>query len=113
MNRALNRKLDAYYEEDDPNFSNIMGGPHWNLVDRTSGEVCATVWVDDDPAEEGRGNAENDALLLSAAPDLFRAAQRAMEWADGQDESYLPDWVSRLAKAVKKAQKGDKYTVFE
>jgi len=113
MNKATSRRLTAVYEEDDPSFSNIMGGPHWNIVDRRNEEVCATVWVDSDPAEEGRGTAEEDALLLSAAPDLFRAAHLALEWAASQDEEYLPAWVQRLARAVKKAQKGDRYTVFE
>jgi hypothetical protein len=113
MNKAINRKLDAVYEEDDQNFSNIMGGPHWNITDRGTGEVCATVWIEDDPAEDPRGPAEEDALLFSAAPNLYRAARRVLDWAGGQDEDYLPKCFSALAAAIKKAEQGDKNTVFE
>jgi hypothetical protein len=99
---ADKKKWRAVYERDDPNFSNIMGGPHYNIVAEDE-EVVATVWIDDAAAK-----CEKDALLLAAAPNLLSAAEKVLEWADGQDEDYVPRWVNKLAKAVKKATGGDK-----
>lgn len=101
---ADKKKWRAVYERDDPSFSNIMGGPHYNIT-TADDEVIATVWIDDRAVE-----CEKDALLLAAAPDLLRAGQKIMDWADGQDDDYLPAWVKKLSKAVKKATGGDKNT---
>ena len=72
---------------------------------RADCEVVATVWIDDD-AEK----CERDAILLSAAPDLLRACNEALDWAEAQDESRAPQWIRRMAKAVRKAERGDKNT---
>lgn len=96
------KKWRAVYERDDPSFSNIMGGPHYNVVDAEE-TVIATVWIDDRAVE-----CERDALLIAAAPNLLRAGKKILEWAHGQDEDYLPPWVNKLAKAVTKATEGDK-----
>jgi len=101
---ANKKKWRAVYERDDSSFSNIMGGPHYNVVTDDE-EVIATVWIDDEAVK-----CEKDALLISAAPNLLQVGRQIMEWADGQDEDYLPPWVSKLAKAVKKATEGDKET---
>jgi hypothetical protein len=99
------RNIAAIYEVDDQNFMNIMGGPHYNIVDVNEDEVIATVWIDDDVHK-----CEKDALLLSAAEDLLKASEAALDWVHAQDEDQLPPWAVRLAKAVKKANEGDKHT---
>jgi hypothetical protein len=99
------RNIAAIYEVDDQNFMNIMGGPHYNIVDVKDDEVIATVWIDDDVHK-----CEKDALLLAAAEDLLKAAEAALDWVHAQDEDQLPPWTVRLAKAVKKANAGDKHT---
>jgi hypothetical protein len=101
---ANKKKWRAVYERDDPNFSNIMGGPHYNITTADE-EVVATVWIDDEAVK-----CEKDALLLAAAPNLLLAAKKVLEWVEGQDEDYVPQWAKRLAKAVKKATGGDKNT---
>lgn len=100
---ADKKKWRAVYERDDPSFSNINGGPHYNIED--DDEVIATVWIDDRAVE-----CEKDALLIAAAPNLLAAAKKVLEWVDGQDEDYVPKWANKLAKAVKKATGGDKNT---
>jgi|688.fasta_scaffold1283655_1 hypothetical protein len=99
------RKLAAIYEIDDQNFMNIMGGPHYNIVDIDDDEVLATVWIDDDPTK-----CEQDALLLAASEDLLHAAEAALKWAQDQDDERSPAWIKKLATAVQKANEGDKHT---
>jgi hypothetical protein len=99
------RKIAAIYEVDDQNFMNIMGGPHYNIVDVSDYEVIATVWIDDDADK-----CKKDALLLAAAEDLLRAADAALKWAHDQDDAYAPAWIRSLSKAAQKAKEGDKHT---
>jgi hypothetical protein len=94
------KQWSAVYEEDDPAFQNIMGGPHYNIENAADGEVVATVWLDDNLSKCRR-----DALLLAAAPNLLRACRAALDWADAQDEDLLPNWVQKMAKAVRKTDK--------
>ncbi|NDC55278.1 MAG: hypothetical protein EBZ69_00325 [Alphaproteobacteria bacterium] len=103
---SATRNWAAVYEEDDPSFSNIMGGPHYNVVDITEDEeVVATIWIDDDIKKCNR-----DALLIAAAPNLLLACADALAWAASQDETLAPRWIRRMAKAVRKARGGDKNT---
>ena len=94
------------YELDDPSFQNIMGGPHYNVVDLDEcDDVVATVWIYDDA-----NKCQRDALLMAAAPNLLRACVEAVKWGEAQDDTVAPRWIRRMAKAVQLALNGDKHS---
>jgi len=67
-------------------------------------------WITAGPADLKDGNAENDAPLIAAAPDLYEALEQALNDVDGAApgacDGLMLNWVSMARDAIKKANGG-------